>query len=89
MYILKSKAQLEKAIAKAIKIRTQVKFISFGTYSVKGTKGNFYQVRCERTATGEKQVSCECLGASKGLVCWHSACALSLHVGLAKQRQTA
>ncbi len=87
MYILKSKSQLEKAITKAMKIRTKVKFISFGVYSVKGTKGNFYTVKCERIGN-EKQVSCECLGAAKGLVCWHSACALSLHVAIVRQRQT-
>jgi hypothetical protein len=87
MFILKSKSQLEKAIAKAMKIRSEVKYISFGVYSVRGTKGNFYTVKCEKVGN-EKQVSCECLGAAKNLVCWHSACALSLHVGLAKQRQT-
>ncbi len=89
MFILKSKEQLEKAITKAKKIRTKVRFLSFGNYAVKGTSGNFYTVRCERTATGERKVECECRGAEKGLVCYHAAAALSLHVGLAKQRQTA
>jgi hypothetical protein len=88
MFILESKDQLEKAIIKAKKIRTQVKFIEFGVYSVKGTKGNFYRIECKKVGN-EKQVICECLGASRGLVCWHSACALSLHVGLARQRQAA
>lgn len=88
MYIIKNKTQLEKAIVKAKQIRTKVKFITFGKYEVKGTKGNFYMVKCEKTANGEKQVSCECLGASKGLVCWHSAAALSLHIGIARQRQS-
>jgi hypothetical protein len=88
MFILESKAQLEKAIVKAKKTRTTVKFIEFGVYSVKGTKGNFYTVECKKVGN-EKQVICECLGASRGLVCWHSACALSLHIGLARQRKTA
>jgi hypothetical protein len=88
MFILESKAQLEKAIAKAMKTRTTVKFIAFGVYQVSGSKGNFYTVECKKIGN-EKQVSCECLGASKGLVCYHAASALSLHVGLAKQRQTA
>jgi hypothetical protein len=86
MFILESKTQLEKAIVKAKKVKTQVKFISFGVYSVKGTKGNFYKVECKKVGN-DKQVSCECLGASKGLVCFHAASALSLHVGLAKQRK--
>lgn len=89
MFILKSKAQLERAIERAKKIRTKVRFLSFGKYAVKGSKGNFYTVKCERAANGEKQVFCECKGAEKGLVCYHAAAALSLHVGLARQRQTA
>jgi hypothetical protein len=85
MFILESKAQLEKAIAKAMKTRTTVKFISFGVYAVSGSKGNFYTVECRKVGN-DKQVICECLGASKGLVCYHAAGALSLHVGLARQR---
>ncbi len=88
MFILKGIDQLEKAIIKAKKNRTTVKFISFGVYAVSGSKGNFYTVECRKVGT-EKQVICECLGASKGLVCYHAASALALHVGLARQRQTA
>jgi hypothetical protein len=86
MYILTDERQLEKAVLKAKKIRTQVKFIAFGIYSVKGTKGNFYTVKCERMSSGEKLVSCDCKGGERGLVCWHSAAALSLHIGIARQR---
>jgi hypothetical protein len=57
MFILKSKEQLEKAITKAKKIRTKVRFLSFGNYAVKGTSGNFYTVRCERTATAKEKLS--------------------------------
>jgi hypothetical protein len=88
MFILQSAAQLEKAITKAKKTRATVKFITFGVYSVSGSKGNFYTVKCEKVGN-EKQVICECLGASKGLVCYHAASALALHVGLARQRLTA
>jgi hypothetical protein len=88
MFILESKAQLEKAITKAKKTRTQVKFISFGVYAVSGSKGNFYTVECRKVGN-QKQVICECLGASKGLVCYHAASALALHTGLARQRKTA
>jgi hypothetical protein len=88
MFILQSIEQLEKAIIKAKKTRTQVKFIKFGVYAVSGSNG-FYTVKCERGAHGEKIVNCECLGASKGLVCYHAASALALHVGLARQRQAA
>jgi hypothetical protein len=89
MFILESKAQLEKAITKAKKTRATVKFIKFGVYAVRGSKGNFYTVECKRSERGERVVKCACKGAEKGLVCWHSAAALSLHVGLARQRKTA
>ena len=85
-YILENESQLEKAVLKAKKIRTQVRFIAFGIYSVKGTKGNFYTVKCERMPSGEKLVSCDCKGGVAGLVCLHSVAALSLHIGIAAQR---
>ncbi len=86
MFNLESNAQLEKAIKKAMNTLAKVKFIKFGVYSVSGSKGNFYRVECKKVGN-QKQVVCECLGASKGLVCYHAASALSLHVGLAKQRK--
>ena len=88
MFILKTRDQLEKAIAKAKKVRCAVKFRSFGNYSVKGSTG-FYTVLCRKDASGNRIVECECKGAEKGLVCYHAASALSLHVGLARQRQAA
>ena len=88
MFILKSIEQLEKAIKKAKAVRTQVKYIKFGEYQVKGSKGNFYTVKCQKIGN-EKQVSCECFGGQKGLVCFHSASVLGLHTFLARQRQTA
>jgi hypothetical protein len=89
MFILESAAQLQNAIVKAKKTRTTVKFIEFGVYAVSGSKGQFYTVICERSERGEKIVKCACKGAEKGLVCYHAASALSLHVGLARQRQAA
>jgi hypothetical protein len=88
MFILESAAQLEKAIIKAKKTRTQVKFIKFGVYAVSGSKGNFYTVECKKVGN-EKQVSCECKAGEKNLPCYHAASALALHTGLARQRKTA
>ncbi len=88
MFILKDKTQLERAIAKALKIRPRVAFVRFGHYQVSGSKG-YYTVICRKDQRGYKTVACTCKGAEKGLVCYHAASALSLHVGLAKQRQTA
>jgi hypothetical protein len=91
MFVLESAAQLEKAIIKAKKTRATVKFIAFGVYQVSGSKGNFYTVECKRGKHGEKIVSCDCKAGQsvKPLPCYHSAAALSLHVGLARQRQPA
>ena len=89
MFILKDKTQLERAIAKALKLRPTVKFDHFGRYRVSGSKGGFYTVLCRKSENGYKTVACTCKGAEKGLVCYHAVSALSLHIGLAKQRQTA
>ncbi len=87
MFILKNKTQLERAIAKALKIRPRVEFDCFGRYRVSGSKG-YYTVICRKDERGYKTVECTCKGAEKGLVCYHAASALSLHIGLARQRQT-
>ncbi|HEX8736504.1 MAG TPA: hypothetical protein VF721_14335 [Pyrinomonadaceae bacterium] len=86
MFILKGIEQPQNAIDKARKTRLTVKFRSFGNYSVRGSKG-WYTVICRKDEKGNKTVACECKGAEKGLVCYHSAAALAVHTGIAKQRQ--
>ncbi len=89
MFILKDKTQLENAIAKAKKIRPRVEFDRFGKYRVSGSKGGFYIVICKKSDNGYKTVECACKAGEQGLACYHAASALSLHIGLARQRQTA
>ncbi len=89
MFILKGIQQLEKAIEKAKKLRPRVEFDRFGRYRVSGSKGGYYTVVCGKDERGQKVVECGCKGAERGLICYHAASALSLHVGLARQRQTA
>ncbi|MEJ7862728.1 MAG: SWIM zinc finger family protein [Pyrinomonadaceae bacterium] len=89
MFILKAKLQLEKAIEKAKQIRPTVKFDCFGRYRVSGSKGGFYTVVCKKSDNNFKLVECTCKGGEKGLVCYHAAAALSLHIGIARQRQSA
>lgn len=84
MFILQNKDQLERAITKAKKVRPRVKFGGFGYYRVSGSQGGFYTVLCRRSNNGYKTVDCTCKGGEKGLVCYHAAAALSLHVGLAR-----
>lgn len=88
MFILREKAQLERAIQKAKQVRPRVAFVAFGHYQVSGSKG-YYTVICKKSDNGFRLVECTCKGAEKGLVCYHAVSALSLHVGLARQRQTA
>ncbi|MDQ3749998.1 MAG: SWIM zinc finger family protein [Acidobacteriota bacterium] len=89
MFILKGKQQLEKAIERAKQIRPRVEFDCFGRYRVSGSKGGFYTVICKKSENNYKTVECTCKGGESGLVCYHAAAALSLHIGIARQRQTA
>jgi hypothetical protein len=87
MFILKGTDQLQSAIIKAKKVRPRVEYDHFGRYRVSGSKGGFYTVICKRSDNGLKTVICTCKASERGLVCYHSAAALALHTGLAKQRQ--
>lgn len=89
MFVLSNKEQLERAITKAKMIRSRVEFDHFGRYRVSGSKGGFYTVICRKNQRGTKAVECTCLGGDRGLVCYHAAAALSLHIGLARQRMSA
>lgn len=86
MFILKGIDQLDNAITKAKKICPRVEYDHFGRYRVSGSKGGYYTVVCRKDNRGIKAVECTCRGGEKGLVCYHAAAALSLHVGLARQR---
>lgn len=88
MFILKGVDQLQNAIAKAKKVRPRVGFDHFGRYRVSGSKG-YYTVICRKDNRGIKAVECTCKAGEEGLVCYHSAAALSLHIGLARLRQAA
>jgi hypothetical protein len=89
MFILKTKTQLEKAIKKAKQLRPTVKFDHFGRYRVSGSKGGYYTVICKKSDNDYKIVECTCKAGDEGLVCYHAVAALSLHVGLARLKQTA
>ena len=89
MFILNGINQLTNAITKAKKLRPRVEFDHFGRYRVSGSRGGFYTVICRKDNRGIKAVECTCKGGEKGLVCYHAAAALSLHVGLARQRVVA
>lgn len=89
MFILRGKQQLERAIERARKIRPRVEFDHFGRYRVSGSKGGYYTVICKKLDNGYKTIECTCKAGNEGLVCFHAAAALSLHIGLARQKQIA
>ncbi len=86
MFILNGIDQLTNAITKAKKLRPRVEFDHFGRYRISGSRGGFYTVICRKDNRGIKAVECTCKAGEKGFVCYHAAAALSLHVGLARQR---
>jgi hypothetical protein len=61
MFILKGIEQLEKAIAKAKKVRPRVEFDRFGRYRVSGSKG-YYTVIRKRSDNNFRLVECTCRG---------------------------
>ena len=90
MFILQNENQIAKAINKARKVKPLVRVLEFGRYAVKGSNGDFYTVKMNRNPLGQKEVACECQGAAKGLVCYHAAASLGIHIVLAEQqKQTA
>lgn len=87
MFILKDENQIKRAIEKARKVKPFTRILSFGCYQVRNSKGNdFYTVICKRDKQGYKTVACNCKGGERGLVCYHAAVAVGVHVCLAEQR---
>lgn len=84
MFIIEE-TQLEKAIERAKELHPKVRVITFGEYLVSSSKaGVEYVVKCFRAAN-QKVVSCSC-PTRNGVACKHGMAAVSLHVGLARQR---
>lgn len=83
MFILTAESQLTKAIAKARTVKPRLRVQRLGTYTVTGSKGDAYTVNCYRDEQQRKVVACNCKGAERGLVCYHAASAIGLHVVLA------
>jgi hypothetical protein len=82
MFILKSKAQIAKAIERAKAVHPKVRVKAFGTYEVTGSAGNLYTVRCERRHE-LKVVDCACVAGTFGTECFHAAAAIGQHMYLA------
>jgi hypothetical protein len=84
MFIIEE-TRIEKAIERAKDLHPKVRMIKFGEYIVSSSKaGVQYIVKCFRAAN-QKVVACSC-PAKNGVACKHGMAAVSLHVGLARQR---
>ena|SRR5256885_2543258 len=73
---------LSKAIERCKELHPTVRIITFGEYTVTGSKSNTYTVRCFRDEEGFKTVDCSC-ATRDGVACKHGIAALGMHLYLA------
>jgi hypothetical protein len=76
MFIIE-KTEIAKAIENARLLHPVVLMVRFGLYTVTGSKGNTYTVRCWRDAQG-KNVDCSC-ATRDDVACKHGMAAVPLH----------
>lgn len=94
MIRLRHLSQLDKANAKAMKLNPPLKVVGFGHYEVRGTKGDWYTVRCwseEKEDGVARFVSCTCINAGvrkADFTCYHMAPAVGVHMLLAQARKS-
>lgn len=75
----------QRAAAKAARVNPEVYVIEFGLYSVSGSSGNCYEVKCYKNDYGERVIECNCPTA-EGNACYHGAAAAREHIRLAKEQ---
>lgn len=75
------KTEISKAVDRARELHPVVRAIKFGLYTVTGSKGAQYTVRCWKDRTG-KHVDCSCRTVD-GVACKHGMAAVALHIYLA------
>jgi putative transposase len=83
--IVSAKVILQRALGQSVKASTSAIGQSVALESANPAECQ-YTVMCKKSDNGYKLVECTCKGAERGLVCYHAAAALSLHIGLARQR---
>jgi hypothetical protein len=86
MFIIEE-TNIAGAIKRAKDLHPKVRMIEFGVYSVTGSKGNTYTVRCQRQSIG-KVVDCTCK-TKDFTACKHAMAAVSLHIEVARRRKEA
>ena len=76
---------VQRAAAKAARVNPEVYVIEFGLYSVSGSNGNCYEVKCYKNNYGERVIECNCM-TSDGNACYHGLVAAKAHIQLAKEQ---
>ncbi len=82
--------QFQNVLKKAIAIKPLVRPLRFLpasptiAYLVRGSSGDFYPVRFQRSASGKMLGSCLCAGAMGNYFCYHLAAAMLGHCGFVR-----
>lgn len=70
---------LDKAQNKSDEMNPEIEIIETGLYHVKGSKGNWYEVRAGRLPNGDLFLACQCRGNLEGKICYHLPKVFNLH----------
>jgi hypothetical protein len=81
MFVIEE-TELAQAIKRARELHPVVRVVAFGEYTVTGSKGNIYTVKCYRDQRGFKTVDCTCK-TRDGVACKHGMAAVALHLYMA------
>jgi len=85
VYSKANQSSIDRAVAKARKIRPLVKIAGFGQFDVRGSKGEFYRVTFAKS-NGELVIDCGCRGNQDHNPCYHSASVAPLYKGQVQAR---
>ena len=85
IYSKANKVSIDRAVAKARKVKPLVRVIGFGEFNVKGSKGDTYRVTFTKQA-GEFVIECGCKGNEDNNPCYHAAACSSIFKQQVAQR---
>ena len=89
MIELKSKEQMAKAIKRAKQLKPFVRVRGFRWYECKSSNGeNIYTIHFYKSGK-QRLAECNCKAGERGLVCYHIAGAVAVHIGMAAMRRAA
>jgi hypothetical protein len=86
MIQLRSKEQMVRAIKRARELKPFVRVRGFRWYEVKSSNGDaVYTIRFYKRGR-QRFGECDCKAAERGLICYHLAGAVAVHIGVASMR---